>query len=115
MMASAMPETSATGSSSSALPMQFKVLLAVAISLAVFPLSREHLPASVTIGSCLAGLLGELAIGVFLGMAVSVVLVGVQFAGQLIAYQAGLGLGNAFNPKLESSASPLASFLSPSA
>ena len=53
--------------------------------------------------TAVAGLLGELALGVFIGLGVSLLFAGVQLAGRLVSYQAGLALGAAFNPMLESS------------
>ncbi len=88
--------------SSPVLPMQFKVLLSVGISLAVFPMMLAHVTLPVTLGSAVGGLLGELAIGLLIGLGISLLFVGVQIAGQLISQQAGLALGDIFNPMLES-------------
>jgi flagellar biosynthetic protein FliR len=47
-------------------------------------------------------MIGELAIGVLVGLGASLLLIGVQLAAQLAAQQAGLALGDIFNPLLES-------------
>lgn len=88
--------------SSPLLPFQFKALMSVGMSLAVFPIVVSQVAAPVTLGSAVAGLIGELAIGVMIGLGISLVFVGIQVAGQLISQQAGLALGDIFNPMLES-------------
>lgn len=85
------------------MPLQFRVLLALGISMAVFPPLMADLPREVTLASALTGLLGEVAVGMFMGLAMSLLFAGVEMAGQIVAYQAGLGLGQAFNPMFESS------------
>ena len=62
-----------------------------------------YVSAPVTLTSAAAGLVGELAIGVLIGLGVSLVFIGVQIAGQLISQQAGLALGDVFDPAFESS------------
>lgn len=89
--------------STASIPVQFKAFLAVAMSLAVFPLAASHLSTPVTMGSALTGLIGELAVGVLLGMGMTAVFIGVQVAGQLIAQQSGLSLGSIFNPDMDAS------------
>lgn len=94
--------------SSPAVPLQFKALLTLAVSMAIFPVVGQHVPEPVTLASALAGLVGEVFIGLFIGMGVSMVLLGVQFAAEAISYQAGLGLGNVFNPMMDTSSTVLA-------
>lgn len=84
------------------LPTRLKVLLAASIALAVFPLTISRLTVPVTLMSAAAGLIGELAVGLLLGMGVSLVLMGVQLGIQLTSQQAGMALGEVFNPMLES-------------
>jgi flagellar biosynthesis protein FliR len=85
------------------LPTPLNVLLAVAISLATFPLVAPQAIAPVTLGSACAGMIGELAIGLILGLGVSLIFAGVQMAAQLMSQQAGMALGEVFNPMMESS------------
>lgn len=89
--------------SSPILPTQLKVLLAVAMSLAVFPLMYTHVQVPVTMATAIVGLIGELAVGLMIGFAVSLVFLGVQVAGQLVSQQAGLAMGDIFNPLFDSS------------
>ncbi len=93
--------------SSAGIPMQIRILLAAAISLAVLPFAMEHLDANVTLGTAVVGMIGELAIGVLVGLGASLLLIGMQLAAQTVAQQAGLALGDIFNPLLESEGSPI--------
>jgi flagellar biosynthesis protein FliR len=85
------------------LPAPLNIFLAVAISLATFPMVAPHAVVPVTIGSAVAGMVGELAIGLILGLGVTLIFAGVQMAAQLVSQQAGLSLGEVFNPMMESS------------
>lgn len=57
------------------------------------------------LGQLVLVLLGELVIGLFLGLGVQMVLAGLQMAGQIIDQQGGFGLGEVFNPDLQMNAS----------
>lgn len=91
----------------SMIPLQINVILAVTMSLAVFPLMITQVAVPVTLGSALAGLAGELALGLVLGMGVTLIFIGVQMAAQVASQQAGLALGEVFNPLLESTTTEL--------
>jgi flagellar biosynthetic protein FliR len=93
--------------SSVALPVQIRVFLAVAVSLAVFPMIVSYLPLQVTLAGACAGLLGELAIGVLLGLSVQLVFMGLQLAAEMVGQMSGMRLGEVFNPMLEASAGAL--------
>jgi flagellar biosynthetic protein FliR len=56
------------------------------------------------------GLVGELAIGLFIGLGVALLFAGIQIGAQLIGQQSGMRLGNVFNPVAEASGSILARF-----
>lgn len=89
--------------SSPVLPNQFKALLCVGMSLAVFPMMLPHVNVPATLTSAIGGMVGELAIGVLIGLGISLIFTGIQIAGQLVSQQAGLSLGDVFNPMFESS------------
>ena len=93
--------------SSAAMPMQFKVFLAVAMSIAVFPFASQFPAAEVTLASAVIGLVGEFMLGLLIGFGITLLFVGVQLAGQLISQQAGIALGAVFNPELDSSVTPV--------
>ena len=84
------------------IPTRVKIWFSVAMALSVFPLTMSHIPARLTVGSAVLGLIGELALGVFIGLGVTVILLGVQLATELIGQQSGMRLGSVFNPMMES-------------
>lgn len=90
------------------IPMQVKVLFTAAMSLTIFPMVAPQLAVPVTLGSALAGLAGELMVGLFLGMGVNLLFVGMQLGMQVASQQAGMGLANSFDPVMETSISPVA-------
>src|SRR5512134_739810 len=75
------------------LPTPLNVVLALAIALSIFPLMATQLFVPVTLASAAGGIAGELAIGLVLGLGVTLVFIGVQVAAQLISQQAGISLG----------------------
>ena len=89
--------------SGTAIPDRVKALLAGAITLAVFPLLASHVKVPVTLGMAAAGLIGEVAIGLLIGLGVSMLFAGVQMGIQLASQQAGMALGHVFNPMLDAS------------
>ncbi|MHC4443955.1 MAG: flagellar biosynthetic protein FliR [Planctomycetota bacterium] len=89
------------------LPHRIKAMLAVAMSLAVFPMMVSYVPASITLRSVAGGLVGELAIGLFIGLGVGLFFAGIQMGAQLVGQQSGIRLGNVFNPVAASSGSIL--------
>lgn len=93
--------------SSVALPARIRVLLATAISLAVFPMALSYLPAQLTLAQALVGMVGELAIGVLLGLAINLVFLGLELAAEMVGQMSGMRLGEVFNPLFESSAGAL--------
>lgn len=90
-----------------AIPTKIKVMLAAAISFCVFPMVAPVLPANVTLSSAIVGLVGELAIGLFVGLGVTLVFMGVQLAAQAVGQQSGMRLGAVFNPMMEASGTTL--------
>ena len=93
--------------SNMALPVQVRALLAAAISLTVFPMTLPYLPVQLTLAQALVGLLGELAIGVLLGLSISLVFLGLELAAEMVGQMSGMKIGEVFNPLLESSAGAL--------
>ena len=89
------------------IPFILRALLIATISLMIFPVVSPSLPTSLTLGQVAAGLVVEFIIGELLGMAVGVVLFAAQMAGNIVSHQAGLTLGQVFNPLLEEETSIL--------
>lgn len=83
---------------SSAIPVRLKVALALTIAAVVFPLVGPSLPAEITLGTALVGVVGEMSIGLVIGLGVSLIVLGVQLAGLLIGQQAGIALASVIDP-----------------
>ena len=78
-----------------------RLLLALAIALLLTPILGPKLPPQPNSPAALVLLLGcEATIGIFLGMVVRLLLAAMDFAGQLIALQMGIGSAIVFNPAL---------------
>lgn len=93
-------------------PVQVRVLLALALSLVVFPLApRSSLPAFPSLLSFGLALAGELALGLALGFLVALILSAVQMAGQILDYELGLGFSGVLDPAHGGFGSPFPTFL----
>ncbi|MCE9545082.1 MAG: flagellar biosynthetic protein FliR [Planctomycetia bacterium] len=85
-----------------AVPMQFRALLAIALSLLVAPLYlTTHFAYPVTGLRCLLMFGGEVLVGVVLGCGVSLLLTGAVMSGRLISQLTGLSMAEVFNPELD--------------
>jgi flagellar biosynthetic protein FliR len=87
---------------SQAVPVRIRVALATVISFVLFPTLVTSLPSELTLWSALAGIAGELMIGLIMGLSLSLIFVGVEVAGMIIGQQAGMALGQVFNPIINS-------------
>ena len=87
--------------SGSIIPTQMKAVFVVAVSAVVFPMAAPHAAMPVTMATVVWGMIGELALGTIIGIGVSLILTGVQMGIQLASQQAGMALGEAFNPMLD--------------
>lgn len=94
--------------SSAVIPLQIKALLSLAISLTVFPLVMGTVAAPVTLSSALTGLIGEVAIGLFIGFCLVLIFAAVELAIEVVANQSGMKLGEVFNPMMDSSSTEVA-------
>ena len=107
---------------SSAVPVRIRVMLAVGLSLCVYPaLVQPGAAALPLIAPLLEGGLGlwsvvgvtatELMVGLVIGFGASLPLTGMQLAGHIIDQQIGLGLAGVFNPDLNEQGSVVGEFL----
>lgn len=88
--------------SSSQMPTQIKVMLAIALALLAYPVVIVTLPARLTLSQAAVGCVGELMIGEIIGLGVGVVFFGASMAGNMISHQAGLTFGEVVNPVFDS-------------
>jgi flagellar biosynthetic protein FliR len=91
---------------STRIPRQVKVLLVLVLALGVTPgVPRAALPDSTWLLAMAIG--GEMAFGLAMGMALSLVFIAAQWAGEMIGQQMGLNLSEVFDPQFGSSGSVL--------
>jgi flagellar biosynthetic protein FliR len=81
------------------IPVLFKFGLALSASILLFPLlDLRVFPVLTDVGSFVVGAIGEILLGVIIGMAVNLIFVGLQIAGQLSGYQMGMALAEVIDP-----------------
>jgi flagellar biosynthetic protein FliR len=81
------------------IPILFKFGLALGTSLLLFPLlDLEAFPPLTDLGGFAVGAVGEILLGAMIGMAVNLIFVGLQIAGQLSGYQMGMALAEVMDP-----------------
>ena len=84
---------------SQSIPILFKAGLAMAASLALFPiLKSENFPVFAGLAPLAVGVLGEILLGIAIGLAINLIFVGLQLAGQLAGYQMGLAIAQVMDP-----------------
>lgn len=95
------------------IPLPFKIGLAVTLTVSLYPLlqtsalpGREMEPFSL-----LLSIVGEVAVGVVIGLAARLLFVGVGLAGELSGVQMGLGIANVVDPQFPQHASVVAQFM----
>ncbi|MCG8406208.1 MAG: flagellar biosynthetic protein FliR [Phycisphaerales bacterium] len=93
--------------SSSQIPVIVKVWLVVTLSLMTFPAVAEYLPASLTPGQAVAGMVGEFVVGEIVGFGAGLVFFAAQVGGKIISHQSGMALGTVFNPIFDAEATAL--------
>jgi flagellar biosynthetic protein FliR len=85
---------------SARIPRRVKIMFALALTAGIAPTlpALKHLPA--TSWELAAGIGGELLFGLAIGSALSLAFVAVNWAGDIIGQQMGLGLGQVFDPTM---------------
>ena len=99
--------------SSSILPLRLRVLLSLALSLALYPtLGRiNHAPISLDLFSLAPAVFCETLIGAAMGLMASLPLYAVQLGGLVMGQQAGMSLGQVYNPALDVETDTIGQFL----
>lgn len=90
---------------SSVIPARIRVAMVVALAVMTFPLVASHVPTGLTLTSVLTGVVGELLIGITIGLSLSLLLMGAEVGGMMVGRQAGIALANVFNPATDSQVS----------
>jgi len=85
---------------SRAIPRRIKVGFVIAVSAMLFPLVGTTTATEVSFASAVTGIFAELMIGATIGLALSMVASGMEYTGLISGQQAGMALGQVFNPNL---------------
>ncbi len=90
-----------------------RILLATAITFALFPVLIKYMPAEMpgTFGLLLL-IMSEFIIGLFFGTIMRIFMTAVDVAGMVVSIQSGLGNAMVFNPQLAGQGSLIGAFLS---
>jgi flagellar biosynthetic protein FliR len=89
---------------SSAVPKVVRAFIALVIALGIYPAISPPTHWPQTTGGALAAIAGEMIFGVTLGLSMRLVFVAVQWAGEIIGQQMGIGVASAFAVDTETSA-----------
>ncbi len=88
--------------SSGAVNYQVRIALTLTATLAMAPsVSLGPLSTELNAGTLLGLVMGEVAFGMMLGLVASFIFAGLQFAGQVVAFQLGFSLANLIDPQSE--------------
>jgi len=84
----------------SAFPAQVKVILVLIVALTLAPVvPQSQLPSEYGLAQVVTAVLGEVVIGIVLGLAASFVFGGLQLAGQIMGFQIGFSIINVMDPQ----------------
>jgi len=86
-----------------AIPRRVKGALTIGMAWLVYPLVAGRVPQDVALSAVVTGMLGELMIGLSIGLALATLISGVQLGGLVAAQQAGIALGQSFDPTVDES------------
>ena len=93
------------------IPVRVRLGAALLLTLVLFPLTRTLLPASGTPDAIIAVLIGEIAVGLVLGLAVRMVVGALQTAGNIVAQQLGLAFAMSVDPAMGGQQAAIGNFL----
>lgn len=83
---------------SPAVPLRIRVAFTFAAALVMFPVLSPQAPTSLSWSMILGGALGEVAVGMTIGLSLTMLITAAEVAGLTIGQQAGMALGEVFNP-----------------
>jgi flagellar biosynthetic protein FliR len=79
-------------------PVRVRAAFAMTLALVVFPVVAAQVPGRLDLSDLLQAAFAELVVGMTIGLGLSTLLVGAQVAGTVAGQQAGMALGEVFNP-----------------
>jgi flagellar biosynthesis protein FliR len=84
---------------------------ALLLALVMFPFTRTLLPAGGTTPALIGILIGEIAVGLVIGLSVRMVIAALQTAGNIVAQQLGLGYAMTVDPSMGGQQAAIGNFL----
>lgn len=93
------------------LPGRMRLSIALLLTLIMLPIIRPLLPATTTPASVVGLLVGEIAVGLVLGLAARAVMAALQTAGNVVASQIGLSFAMSVDPTAGSQEAAIGNFL----
>jgi flagellar biosynthetic protein FliR len=93
------------------IPVRARLSLALLLTLVMLPLARPLLPAGDAPGAVIGVLIGEIAVGLVLGLAVRMVVAALQTAGNIVAQQLGLAFAMTVDPAMGGQQAAIGNFL----
>jgi len=92
---------------SQVIPIRIRAALALSVSLVLFPMLAPRMPGHITLAAAVGGLASELIIGLVMGLGLGLLFVGVELTGMIVGQQAGLSLGQVFDPSTGASSTTI--------
>ncbi len=86
---------------SSAIPVRLRIALVIILSLGMFSFAGNYINPPADVGQFVLAFLGELTVGLIIGLGAAMIFVGVRVAGLLIGQQIGISLADALDHSLE--------------
>jgi flagellar biosynthetic protein FliR len=96
--------------SSGSIPMQVRALLALAVSFCLFPVVSHAGAVDDTLIGLVLAIIGELSVGLLIGILASLVFSGVQLGGHLLSQQMGLSLSAVYDPMFDQQSTVIEQF-----
>ncbi len=93
------------------IPARARLAMALLLTLVLFPLTRTLLPAGGTPPAVIGLLIGEIAVGLVLGLSVRMVVGALQTAGNIVAQQLGLAFAMSVDPAMGGQQAAIGNFL----
>ncbi len=84
--------------SSRVVPVRVRAGLAMLVAFLMLPVVERQVPSALPLDVALIGAVGEFMIGVTIGLAMAILLMGGEAAGLVVGQQAGLALADVFDP-----------------
>lgn len=83
---------------STLVPVRIRAAIAFVIAALIFPTVGGQAPAEITLSMAVVGGVGEMMIGLTIGLALTLLLLGAEVAGLIVGRQAGIALANVYDP-----------------